>query len=120
MTKAKGKGHARSGGGSKKKTSAKAKPKEKRIKSYPEQFCVEVPKTIDGKVVRDDTGMPVSVKEYGEYTCYHIAHLESWKKHLYDAQQAVIEQLAIVVESASSKNKKKTKTRKKNKRKRDE
>lgn len=37
--------------------------------------------------------------EYGEYTCFHIAHHEAWKRHLHEKQQDVIEQLARYFET---------------------
>ena len=62
-------------------------------KSYPKQFCIEVPKTKNGKVIRDGQGFPVLVKEYGMYTCFHIAHREAWKRYLYKENQKVFDQM---------------------------
>ena len=66
--------------------------------SYPKTFCVGVPKTKNGEVERDKNGYPILVKEYGHYTCFYIAHHEAWKKYLFKAQQAVIEQIYREIE----------------------
>ena len=77
----------------------KSKKKHKRSevlhlkKSYPKNFCIEVPKTKDGKLIRDKQGFPEIVKEYGMYTCFHIAHREDWKKYLYKENKKVIDQV---------------------------
>jgi len=101
-------GKASAGGGTKKKKTAtrqkgKSNPilRETKIKaSYPELFCVEVPKTVNGRDQFDRNNEPFFQKEYGEYTCYHIAHHESWKKHLYKTQQGIIEQLYQFIENS--------------------
>ena len=67
------------GSGTKNKKTEEQKPKPKE-KNYPEQFCAEVPKTEDGKVVTDCKWRPQCVKEYGEYTYYHIAHRDTGKR----------------------------------------
>ena len=72
-----------------------------RVKSsYPATFCVEIPKTVDGTVPRDERGNPVSKKEHGYYSCHHIAHHECWERHLCKAQQAIVDQLCEEIEGA--------------------
>ena len=66
--------------------------------SYPKTFCVDVPKTKNGEVEWDKNGYLILVKEYGHYTCFHIAHHGAWKKYLFKAQQAVIEQIYREIE----------------------
>jgi len=68
-----------------------------------------VPKTKHGKLVRDRESNPIFVKEYGEYTCYHIAHRHAWKKYLFSAQQAVVAQIAESIEGTPTNKKKKRK-----------
>jgi hypothetical protein len=64
-------------------------------KEYPTTFCIEVPQVSNGEVVTDRDGYPIYVKKYGEYSCYHIAHHEAWKKHLHASNSSVIEQLTL-------------------------
>ena len=40
---------------------------------------MEVPKTKNNKVIQDTQGFPELVKDYGQYTCFHIAHWEARK-----------------------------------------
>ena len=105
----KGKGKASTGSGTKRKKTMKQKPKPKE-KNYPEIFYVEVPKTENGKVATDCKGRPEFVKEYGEYTCYHVVHRECWKKHLCETQKAIINKLHEFVESTPKKKKKSEKS----------
>jgi len=100
-------GKASTGGGTKKKKTATNRRKrissptmiEARIRrSYPDTFCVEVPVTVNGQVQMNRYNEPKLEKEFGEYTCYHIAHHEAWKKYLYQTQQEVIDQLCKSLE----------------------
>ena len=75
--------------------------------SYPELFCVEVPKFKDGVIQTDEKGNVIFIREYGEYTCYHIAHHEQWKKYLFERERELIEQLYEFVEGTPKKNPKK-------------
>ena len=96
--------------GKKKKKSKKAKKKKKKAriklvwKKVPRRFYVDVPKLgKDGKVMTDSKG-PIFTRQWSEYTCYHIAHQEAWKRHLFSKQSSLISQ---VQESEKSKTKKK-------------
>ena len=96
--------------GKKKKKSKKAKKKKKKAriklvwKKVPRRFYVDVPKLgKDGKVMTDSKG-PMFTRQWGEYSCYHIAHQEAWKRHLFSKQSSLISQ---VQESEKSKTKKK-------------
>ena len=103
-------GKASFGGGGKKAKTAQNKPKKKKEKKhFPAVFCTEVPKTRHGKLVRDRGSNPIFVKEYGEYTCYHIAHRHAWKKYLFSAQQAVVAQIAERIEGTPTNKEKKRK-----------
>ena len=112
-------GKARKGGGKRKQQSIKgksiqAKPSmvQPKIKaSYPALFCVEVPIMSNGRIQTNELGAPMFKKEYGEYTCYHIAHHEAWKKYLYETQQETIAQLHAFVEGTPPKNKKHKKSK---------
>ena len=90
--------------GKKKGKSTKKKPNpemvQPRIKSaYPSKYRVDVPMTVNGRIKIDKTTKePVFETYHGEYTCYHIAHKEAWKKHLYEKEQSVIQQRAAYQE----------------------
>ena len=58
----------------------------------------------------------MKVEEYGELTCYHIAHKETWKRHLISAQAEMVTQAEKATEEAKKAKKwKKKKSRKSNK-----
>ena len=64
---------------------------------YPETFCVDIPKVApNGHPKFDGLGRPKFKKEYGQYSCYLIAHHGCWKKHTYTAQHAVFNQVYAV------------------------
>ena len=68
-----------------------------------------------GKVKKNKNG-PMCTREYGELTCYHIAHKEAWKRHLISAQADMITQAEEATEEArKAKKRKKKKSRKSNK-----
>jgi hypothetical protein len=84
--KGKGKGHTKQNNTHKVQMKVKAK--------YPKLFCVEVPKFKE----TDKNGNVIFIREYGEYTCYHIAHHEQWKKYLFEREKEAIEQLHEFIE----------------------
>ena len=87
--------------GGKKKKNKKGKNKNQKAqikwvwKKVPRNFYVEVPKLReDGKIMKDSKGGPVVTRQWGEYTCYHIAHQEAWKQHLFRNSHLVFTGLA--------------------------
>ncbi len=74
----------------------KKKLKEDLLKKYPRRFTLRVPVLKDRKLVTDEDGVPCQEDSYGEYTCYHIAHLECWKtcchENTVEVQAAVTQQ----------------------------
>jgi len=79
--------------------------------NYPKVFCVEIPKMKNGRIVTDKNGKLQFTVEC-EYTCYHIAHHESWKRYLFKKNQEVIEQLAEYIEGTPEQKSKKKKRKK--------
>lgn len=75
------------------------KDKEKMLSKYPGRFVVSLPiiNAKSGEVeTSDEFGTPSFEARYGEYTCYHIAHLGCWKDICHDetleAQLIVVRQ----------------------------
>ncbi len=93
--KGKGTGHQKQNNTHKVQIKVKAK--------YPALFYVEVPKFKDGRIQTDKNGNVIFVREYGEYTCYHIAHHEQWKKYLFEREKETIEQLHEFIEDSPRK-----------------
>ena len=103
--------------GKKKKKSKKAKKKKKKAriklvwKKVPRRFYVNVPKLgKDGKIMTDSKG-PIFTRQWSEYTCYHIAHQEAWKRHLHKQQAELVTQC----DEATKKAEKEARKRKKKK-----
>ena len=101
--------------GGKKKKNKKGKNKNQKAqikwvwKKVPRRFYVDVPKLgKDGKVMTDSKG-PIFTRQWSEYSCYHIAHQEAWKRHLFSKQSSLISQ---VQESEKSKTKKSKRAKK--------
>ena len=82
----------------------KSKPKaqKKVIKKFPKKFYVDVPIFDEsGKIQTDSQNKPVYVREYGEYTCYLLAHRERWKNKLHEKQLSTIQELQRLERTAT-------------------
>ena len=44
-------------------------------------------------MVRHPDGKAVLKKEFGQYTCFHIAHEDAWKKHLYKQEKETVDEI---------------------------
>ena len=65
--------------------------KDREGNKYPKQFTVRVPKLAeDGSVVRDADNGIVFVEEFGELTCWHIAHGNHWKRTMENGSKAAV------------------------------
>jgi len=81
-------------------------------KPYPKHFCVRTPKlTADGSLERDADKQVVFDVEYGELTCFIIAHQKMWDKKL--KGEGVEGKTAVSEESGKNNNNKKEKKKKK-------
>ena len=99
--------------GKKKKTKKAKKKKKKKAriklvwKKVPRNFYVNIPKLgKDGKVMMNSKG-PIFTRQWGEYSCYHIAHQEAWKQHLFSKQSSLISQVHESEKSKTTKKKSK-------------
>jgi len=73
-----------------KRKHSKPKKKYKSI-THPYHYSVDVPVIDDNnKPILDSGGLPKYQREYGEYTCYMIAHQKQWKNHLLEIQTGTI------------------------------
>ena len=61
---------------------------------YHKHFHVDTP-VLDasGKVERESNGNPKYEREYGIYSCYHLAHRKAWKRHILETRADLIEDL---------------------------
>ena len=94
------------------KDKAKGRQKKKKmkmelLKKYPRRFFSKVPVVKDGKLVTEEDGMPAHETKYGEYTCYHIAHLECWKRCCHDNMAEVQAEVMRQTEKAEIERKRK-------------
>ena len=104
--------------GKKKKKSKKAKKKKRKAriklvwKKVPRRFYVDVPKLgKDGKVMTDSKG-PMFTRQWGEYSCYHIAHQEAWKRHLHKQQAELVTQVDEATKKAEKEARKRRRKKK--------
>eukprot|EP00984_Skeletonema_dohrnii_P005593 scaffold1972_cov82-Skeletonema_dohrnii-CCMP3373.AAC.2 len=55
------------------------------LSKYPKRFTTNVPVVKDGMLATSGPFKEPKFEErHGEYTCYHIAHLECWKQCRHD------------------------------------
>ena len=96
---------------------APTRGKGKDGKKYPKQFTIRVPKLEeDGSVVRDADKNVVFVEEYGELTCWHIAHENNWRESLENGSKTTTvseEKAAVSEEKKSAEDARKSKRKKK-------
>jgi len=92
------------GKGGKGKNGKTKKKKQVHIR-YPKTFYVDTPLlNDDGSIKTDDTTGDVQYeREYGYYTCYHIAHRKLWKQHLLEEQNNTIAEIQQLEEEAKAK-----------------
>jgi hypothetical protein len=87
----------------------KGKKKRKKKKTvhinYPKTFYVDTPLLNDDGSIKTDeaTGEVKYEREYGYYTCYHIAHRKLWKQHLLKQQNEMIAEIQQLEEEAKAK-----------------
>ena len=82
-------------------------------KKVPSNFYVDVPQLDEsGKIIKNSKG-PISTREYGELTCYHIKHANPWRRHLLSAQADMIAQVVEAKEKAEEAAKEKRKRKRK-------
>ena len=56
---------------------------DREAKKYPSMFSVFVPKLDpNGSIKHGENKEVIMAEEFGELTCWHIVHCDSWKKDL--------------------------------------